>query len=62
MKAEEEIMDKPGFWDLPKLEHDALLKPVYDNWRHDLFSQESFERFLNEVHEAEKDSKSNSKL
>ena len=48
MKAEDAIMGSLGFFKLPKKKKDELLKPVYDSWRHDLFSPESFERFFKE--------------
>jgi hypothetical protein len=57
MNAEQEIRGTPGFYKLPKKKRDELLKPVYDKWRHDLFSPESFQRFFEE-REVEHDKKS----
>jgi hypothetical protein len=43
---EQQIWDSPDFTDLCPGEQDKKLKPLYDNWKRDLFTKESFSRFI----------------
>ena len=45
-KAESEVYGSAGFFDLCVGEQDRRLAPVYAKWRKDLFTPESFSRFL----------------
>ena len=46
LKAELTLLDNPEFQKLPTEKQDELLKPIYDNWRHDFFTPESFRKFM----------------
>jgi hypothetical protein len=43
---EQQIWDSPDFMDLCPGEQDKKLKPLYDSWKRDLFTKESFSRFI----------------
>jgi hypothetical protein len=45
-KAESDVYGSPGFFDLCVGEQDRRLAPVYAKWRRDLFTLESFSRFV----------------
>jgi hypothetical protein len=47
---EEQITREPGFFDLCHGEQNQKLKEVYDNWRKDWLSPESFERYSKKTH------------
>ena len=46
--AEQAVFDSPGFFDLCTGEQDRKLKPVYDKWDHNLFSEKSFNDYVTE--------------
>ena len=47
-KAENDLTLNPEFQKLPEEKQNELLKPIYDNWRYDFFSPESFDKFIKE--------------
>jgi hypothetical protein len=44
--AENEVMDAPDYFDLCAGEQDRRLKPVYDKWDNNLFSEKSFHDYI----------------
>ncbi|MGD0071867.1 MAG: hypothetical protein ABSB71_09950 [Candidatus Bathyarchaeia archaeon] len=47
---ESEISNEPGFSDLCAGEQEQKLKPIYDTWRKDWLSAESFTRYMEKSH------------
>jgi hypothetical protein len=48
--AEEAVFNSAGYWELCEGEQQRLLEPVYANWKRDLFTPESFQRYCERHH------------